>query len=455
MTDSSDRAIAQTEPAPVSRPRLRRWLNGAAMLSASNILARLCAFVGVIVMARLLDTAAFATVLLAQAITLYLSIVLDFGLTLTGIRSIASDPALARSVMASVLAIRLVIAGLGSALILLIGLVIGIDSEGLGVVAMFAVAAAVAALDLSWVLQALQSTWLRSVVVGASAIVSLGLLVVLLPRQPEAITVPASQVIGTLLAVAFGIAVTIRGLGWPTRPPRDLFRKLILASIPLGLASLLAQVYYNVDLILLALWRPLEEVAAYGAAYKVIFGLLMVVWTYAVVALPRMTVAFQAGGDALANEVHRNILTIVGCTLPVSIGCVIFAAPILEILFGSSYGVAAVPFAVLAATVPIAAFRTILLYSFTASGRPWAVPISSGPGAVINISLNLMVIPTYGMLGAAVSTLVAELVVTVVAAWQARGTLRRIAWLRWPAPHLPARGTHPGPDQARSGQADG
>jgi O-antigen/teichoic acid export membrane protein len=118
--------------------------------------------------------------------------------------------------------------------------------------------------------------------------------------------------------------------------------------------------------------------------------------------------------------------------LPLAVVAAILAGPIVTVLFGPAFAAGALPLMILLATIPIAAVRTIILYSFTAAGRPWAVPLSSGPGAVINLLLNIVLIPRFGMVGAATTTLVAEIVVAAVAAWQARGLLARIDWLGRP-----------------------
>jgi O-antigen/teichoic acid export membrane protein len=421
-------------------PRLRGpRRGGAAILASSNLVARACAFLGVILIARVLGTTDFALVLLAQAVTQYLLIVLDFGLTLSGIRTIASDLGLTREVMGAALATRLVAAIVGTLVIVLVGAIVGADPNMLILILAFALAGVVSSVDLSWVAQAHQSTLLRALVSGGGAFLGLVLLAVFLPFSPVPLTVALAQIIGVAIAVGAGLVVTFRTFGLPMRPRVPLLRTLIGASIPLGLASLLAQVYYNVDILLLGLWRPLAEVASYGAAYKLVLALLMLIWTYAGVALPRLTRASAIGPVALAAQVHRDLVTVVGWTLPAAILGALFARPVIELLFGSEYIDGAVPLTILLCTVPIAAFRTILLYSFTASGRPWAVPLSSGPGAVVNVILNVMLIPVLGMVGAAVTTLVAEIVVTAVAAWQARSMLRLIRWRSWPRSDQPGR----------------
>jgi O-antigen/teichoic acid export membrane protein len=431
-----------TDPASPDRPAIasdpdvrptdatqRPRRGGAALLASSNIVARICAFALVVVIARFLATDDFAIVLLAQAVTQYLLIVLDFGLTLTGIRTIAANPSRVREVMGTALAIRVSISIVGVLLIAAGGIAVGLDRPALVALVLFSLAAAVTSFDVSWIAQALQATRLRSFVVAGGAALGLAITTILLLASQTAATVAIGQLLGIGLAVGIGLVIITRDHGRPALPDVRLLRMIVTTSIPLGLASLLAQVYYNLDLLLLAAWRPLTEVAIYGAVYKIVLGMLMLVWTYAGVALPRLTAAHARGLDDLAVEMRHDILTILTWMLPIAVVAAILARPIVTVLFGPAFAAGALPLMILLATIPIAAVRTIILYSFTAAGRPWAVPLSSGPGAVINLLLNIILIPRFGMVGAAATTLVAEIAVATVAAWQARGLLARIDWL--------------------------
>jgi O-antigen/teichoic acid export membrane protein len=401
---------------------------GATLLAFGGLLARGSAFAGIVIITRLLSQPDVAIVLLAQAASQYLLIVMDFGLTLTGIRAIAAAPARVREVMGGTLVIRLGIGLLGATVILVGTALLGATPATLAVVLGFCLVALASAADLTWVGQVLGSTTLRAAVTTGGALAGLALTAALVTIVPAPLTVVAAQLAGAALAVGLGLRSVIRRYGRPIRPTRTEAGRLILDSIPLGLASLLAQVYYNFDLLLIAAWRPIVEVATYGAAYKIIFGLLMLGWTYAGVALPRLTVAHRDGPDAFAREIGRDVVTVLAWSVPIAIVVALASLVIMTSLFGAPYASGAAPLTILVVSVPIAAVRIVILYSFTASGRPWAVPVSSGPGAAINLGLNLALIPTFGMVGAAVTTVVAELAVTAVAIVQARATLRQIPW---------------------------
>jgi O-antigen/teichoic acid export membrane protein len=400
----------------------------SAVLLAGTIVARAAAFAFTIVLARTFDQAAFALILLAQAASQYLALLVDFGLTIAGIRSVAGDTALARRTMGGVLLVRGTLGLIGIITIWVVVVLLRFNAQAQTVFVLSAVAVAINALDISWVAQGRQSVGPRALVLAGGSVLALALLIVAVSFRPGPEVAPLAQLAGALIFVATAFAVVTRRYGRPSLANGALLRTIIVTSLPVGLATVMAQVYYNLDLILLGVFRSVREVAIYGAAYKVIFGLLALGWTYAIVVLPRLTIAASRGQDVLRDEMRTRVRHFAAVILPVALGAAILAGPILAALFGPTFADGADPFALLLLSVPISSFGSLILYSLVAVRRNWALPISSGCGAVVNVVLNLLLIPRYGMMGAASATLAAVSVVLAVAFLQGRKNLPRVGW---------------------------
>jgi O-antigen/teichoic acid export membrane protein len=100
--------------------------------------------------------------------------------------------------------------------------------------------------------------------------------------------------------------------------------------------------------------------------------------------------------------------------VPVAVGGTAFAKPIVTLVFGQSYALGAEPLAILLWSVLVAFVSSTLNYALVASGRGLLVTAAAVGAAGVNVALNLVLIPPFGMNGAAVSTVAAEGVVLFV-----------------------------------------
>jgi O-antigen/teichoic acid export membrane protein len=400
-----------------------------AALFLGNVTARLCALVAVVLVARILSPSDVAVVLVGQAIVAYLIVAMDFGLTPTAISLTAGHAAASGPMLGAVLVVRAGIALLGVAAITAAALVLPMPPQ-LGIVlVLYAAAASMSAFDVTWLPQALRSTVPRAALTAAIGLLSLALLVVLLTtfRRPEA---PATaMLLAAAILTPLSLVRVLREYGAPSRPPKILLGELVRFALPLGLSSLLAQVYYNFDLLYLAAVRTPEEVAAYGSVYRIVLGLQMVAISYASVSLSRYVRAHAAGGVAYGRLIEQNLRVLGAIALPIAAGGTLLATQIVEGLFGSFYVAGAVPLAILLWAVAVAYLHSTLIAALSAVGRGWAVTRAIAVATIVNVGLNVILIPTAGMIGAAAATLAAESVVLALILVQRRNLppLRRLA----------------------------
>lgn len=405
----ADSAVT-TAPATVGR--------NSILMVGGTLAARLSAFLAAIVAVRLLVPEAFAVVVLAQAAVAYLSMILDFGLTLVGMREVAREPASLKRTMGAILLIRVAVAVVGLALTVGIGLLLGLSANALAVLLMFAVATAIAALDLSWILQGLQRMGLRAFVVAGTAALNLALLLIFLAIWRDPLAVAFAFLVATSVVVAASAVLVVRSYGLPALPRLTILQPLVLAAVPLGLGSLLAQVYYNFDVLLLGAVRPLTEVATYGAVHKIVLGLLMLAGTYGVVCMPAYAAAHAKSEATFRRILQRNVRLLSSFILPVVILGTLAAESVAVVIFGEAYRAGGGPLSILLWSVALSFVSSALIYALAAAGHGWYLTGASAAGAIVNVALNLVLVPRYGMLGAAWAAVAAELVVLLVV-WNA------------------------------------
>ena len=102
--------------------------------------------------------------------------------------------------------------------------------------------------------------------------------------------------------------------------------------------------------------------------------------------------------------------------LPLAAGSAILGTPVMTALFGPAYRPAGPTFAILmaASAIVVVAINFTSLAMAVDQERTFALSVTIA--SIVNVLLNLLLIPFYGAIGAAISTVVAELVVFLICA---------------------------------------
>lgn len=177
----------------------------------------------------------------------------------------------------------------------------------------------------------------------------------------------------------------------------------------LGLIIVLDVIHFRVDVLMLSALRAPEEVGAYGVAYRVFESLIMLGMAFAAAFYSVLTHAFGEGDiEAARRLIQRSFDGLAGISLGlVPLGIV--GAPLAVLLLtGDSVPTSSDTLRVLMLCLPLLVTNPIFSLALVSLDRQnWIIAISCG-AIVLNVLLNLFLIPQYGAVGAALATLVSE-----------------------------------------------
>jgi O-antigen/teichoic acid export membrane protein len=233
---------------------------------------------------------------------------------------------------------------------------------------------------------------------------------------------------GCASAIAFVVGVWLLRREWPEQlvsslRPTYKNRAWLASAIPLAFIASMHLINTQVDILMLGLFSTTEEVGIYQASVRgaqfTSFGLSII----GITVLPHCARLYVQGDmvkiQQLATASARVCLLL---ALPFAIPFLLLGRHILYFLFGSDYSSGYVVLALLAvAQVINASFGSIgPLLNMAGYERDTAHGIAIA--AICNVVLNIVLIPLYGMNGAALAT-----VITLVI-WN--GLLWNAAWVR-------------------------
>ncbi len=189
--------------------------------------------------------------------------------------------------------------------------------------------------------------------------------------------------------------------------------------------SLVVSIYTNLDTVMLGFMKTSTDVGLYHAAVKIKGLLLSLVTSLGNVLLPRMSYYVQ---NNLKEEFNRLAAKGINFTLflslPISAYFIMFSKEAILFLSGDGYlgAVRAMQFVVFAV---IANGLTGILGTqiLTSQGKEKFVLISVSVGALVDLLLNLLLIPRFGASGAAFATMIAEYMVLAVQVYYSRTIL--------------------------------
>ena len=394
-------------------------LRGFAVLSAATVLIRLIGFVAVTLFARKAGPETFGTYAFAVALAGFVvGAPTNFGIGTLGTRKIARDPQAAGKVVGEALAVQAIIAAFTVALLVALVPLLSSNAELVAVTPFVALYYVAYSMTVDWALQGLQR--LRAVAVARLAgqvLFGIGVPLVLVSGSAGAVRYAAVFAAGAILTAVVAFAMVRRAVGpikvsWSLPPLWELAKR----AAPLGFSLVMLQIYWSMDQVLLGLLTNKAEVGQYAAAAKlpVVLSGFIQIWVSAV--YPHASKLFTHDPDALRRQLGSFTSLSIVVALPLAAGSAILATPIMTGLFGPAYSQAGPTFAILmaASAIVVVAINYTSLAMAVDQERTfaWSVTIAS----IINVLLNLLLIPIDGPVGAAISTVVAESVVFLICA---------------------------------------
>lgn len=255
-----------------------------------------------------------------------------------------------------------------------------------------------------------------AMVSGISAVGGqIGGILLLLFVHNDATTYAWGGVASQFLAVILGVVITrpsIRGLvNWPVT------RRAMRLGIPLAFGGLAYFLLNAGDRIIIQAILGPAEVGRYQVAY--------VVGSVIILLLTFTSAAWTPRFAALRDERERRDLAaqsrdeLYRILMPVLLGITLGAPVLLRIVAPASFepeSLTAVVFLVALCAFPVATSGAVTrLLVILRRGK--TVGAISAIGAAVNVALNLLLIPVIGILGAAVATLVAYVLLAALQLW--------------------------------------
>lgn len=180
--------------------------------------------------------------------------------------------------------------------------------------------------------------------------------------------------------------------------------------------ALITSIYNTLDTSMLGFLSTDQQVGYYTAATKINRMVLTLVTSISAVMFPRLSYYIkQNRTEDFKNLLNKNLSIIFLISLPCTIGLNILSEPIVLLFSGSNF-VPAIPIMKLMnpIIIIISISNFIGAQVFIPLGKEKNTVIAVTCGSIINFTLNMILIPKYFALGAAIATISAESIVAII-----------------------------------------
>ncbi len=392
---------------------MRGALGHLALLTAANSGARLLGFAGLAILARVLDVEEFGTVAAALALGTAVFVVSEWGLETIYIRSAARRPNNDAAVFAAFLASRAITALVGIGAALWVGRIAGVPFLlGATVVAGYVLSSFAKSLRTPYI--AAERVQIEAIIGTVERVVVFAVLVSCLY-----LTSPGSWIFGTAVMagalVALGASLlALRPVWKPTMVSLRRVKAMLLASTPIGVNAIAVWTYYRASLLILSSMGGASAAGLLGAVSTITMGIGVVSQSMVPILLPRIARLGigSESSDIILIGVQRAMMQLGVIVAAVTL---VLSPLIIKLAFGPAYADAIPLLMLLSVHAFFLIVTPVLATVLRANGRQSVMLRAALAGAGASLIVAVVLVIPAGAAGAAVATLIGELVVFVMA----------------------------------------
>jgi len=170
-------------------------------------------------------------------------------------------------------------------------------------------------------------------------------------------------------------------------------------------------IYFRIDSLMLYLMKGSHEAGLYSASYKVLEVLLAFPSLFGASVFALMSAYFKESLRKVENLFRRAFEVNVIFVLPIALGVLVVAVPIILLVSGSQFLPSASALKILAFALIGSYLNSVMIYTLLAAGRQKIMVAPYLLATFFNVVTNFIFIPRFGFIGASLTTVATEFLV--------------------------------------------
>lgn len=377
----------------------------------SQFLTYVMAFFTVIYTARYLGAGGFGILSLALSIGAIFGVFVDMGLSTLIVRELACDKSLSGKYIINSILLKLFLSIITVGLVVLTVKLIGYNQLESLIIYLITISVIISSfyILLNAIFQAEEKMEYLSLANIINSMVILAGTILGIYFGLDIVYFALVYILSSIIVLIYCLAVYLKKfLDFHLEIDPSFWMPTLKEASTFGIISLSTMLYTYVDSIMLSILKSAESVGWYSAAYRLMYIALLLPNAINVAVFPVMSRLYANSSNSLnlLNERYFKYMMVVG--IPLGFGTSLLAKQVILLLYGAEY-------------IPSIIALQILVWAvvFTFAGAPYIQLLQSTNKQliitkisivclVINIILNLILIPRYSYVGASIATVITE-----------------------------------------------
>jgi len=409
----------------------RNIARNSAVLMIAQLASYVLFFFSVVYTARYLGPAGFGILSFAIGFTALFAFLPDLGLSVLTVRQVARDKSLAPRYLANVGLIKVILAAFAFGLIALV-INIGqavMDYPEQTITVVYLIGGSIVVAGFNQIAYSMFQAHERMEYRGLGEVLNAALMlggVIAVIKYGFGVTGFASLY---LFASAATLVYSVIVLRWrfsrhglwsnlKAQIDRGFWKPTLRLALPFVLTMLFVSLYYHIDTVMIAglVSDSDKAVGWYNAAYRIVMMLLSVRMMLGLAIFPVMSQSFITSKESLKLICERYFKYSVMLAVPMGVGIAVLASRFIFVIYGNEYSESAIALQLLVWSV-VLMYANFVPQLLQAIDRQLTATKLIMVGAVANVLLNLALIPAFGYVGAAATTIACQALTTSLAFW--------------------------------------
>ncbi len=390
---------------------VQRIAKNTGVLLVSQIISYALGFFFIMYTSRYLGAEGFGILSFALAFTGIFGVVADLGLSTLTVREIARDKSLAGKYLGNIVVMKLILVVITFGLIALMINLLGYPIQTIWIVYLVALSVIFTSFTQMFysIFQAYEKMEYQSIGQIINSALLLGGALFAINQGLSVVSFASIYFLASVFVLGYSFLVCVLKFvllkleyNW------SFWKPTIKEALPFGLTGIYGMIYTYIDSVMLSLVNGNEVVGWYNAAYKLVLILLFIPGIINMAIFPSMS-RFHISSEKslrLIFEKYFKLMLIIG--FPIGIGTTLLAERIILLIYGSEYAQSIIALQILIWSIVFTFTSASFVKLFESINRQIIITKVAGVCVLVNIVLNLLLIPKFSYVGASITKVMTD-----------------------------------------------
>lgn len=396
---------------------MRNILFNFSYITIANVLQRFIGIIFIFILARYLGVEQFGLYEFLFSLPVIFTILINPGFSMVMLREVSQDKSLSTKYLENVIILKAmfgVIFFAFTSFFMIYFYPSQLSNVNLFFIVLIAIIFNEFTIAFRYIIQAFEKMKYEMITILLFKIFPVIFLIIVIIFDLKLIGVIFAILISNFLVLIYTIKIT-----YPTyakfsfKFDKKFSKDILIAGFPFCVTILSLQILSNIDTVMLTAFSTLYTVGLYSAAYKLVIALTVFPTILSTTFTPVVFRLYKSNKETLKKLYNKLLVYSSAMAFPLLFGTILFASEIMIFFFGNDYAGGAGVLSILSFSTFFLYYNFILSMFIVAIKKEKLNMVLTFIVLILNVILNYFLINLIGMEGAAISTVVSNMLIAV------------------------------------------